>query len=61
MLLVLAAFVVIVAGFRAAAELMVPVMLALFLSLLSLSLPRIELKKPPSLLLLELSLSYDPW
>ena len=43
MLLALAAFVVVVAGFRAAAELMGPVMLALFLSMLSLSaLRRLE-------------------
>lgn len=51
MLLVMAAFVVIVAGFRAAAELMVPVMLALFLSLLSLSpLRRLEQLGLPSVL-----------
>ena len=51
MLLVLAAFVVIVAGFRAAAELMVPVLLALFLSLLSLPpLRRLEQLGLPSLL-----------
>jgi AI-2 transport protein TqsA len=50
-LLVLAAFVIIVAGFRAAAELMVPVMLALFLSLLSLSpLRRLEQLGLPSVL-----------
>jgi AI-2 transport protein TqsA len=50
-LLVLAAFVVIVAGFRAAAELMVPVMLALFLSLLSLpALRRLEQLGLPSVL-----------
>jgi AI-2 transport protein TqsA len=49
-LLVLAAFVVVVAGFRAAAELMVPVMLALFLSLLSLPpLRRLERLGLPSL------------
>jgi AI-2 transport protein TqsA len=50
-LLSLAAFVVIVAGFRAAAELMVPVMLALFLSLLSLpALRRLEQLGLPSVL-----------
>lgn len=36
-LFVLAAFIIVVAGFRAAAELIVPVMLALFLALLSLA------------------------
>lgn len=51
LLLFLAAFVVIVAGFRAAAELIVPVMLALFLSLLSLPvLRRLEQFGLPSVL-----------
>ena len=36
-LFILAAFVIVVAGFREAAELIVPVMLALFLAMLSLA------------------------